>query len=268
MSAPDLSPKLKSYLADWHMREHHALWHYVRMAWPRIPSDRQKQLEAMHWKPPRRKGAWNSGLDFLAMHRKMVLEIQAFVHAAGLSDDVRGWTDIPWDPSDKDWPMPPAYPEMPEPEWKQPATTQLFSDLAKNQFCSDAWLQQHSLDYLGIQIESGVNSIHDWMHIHWSAAPWFTWGSASDINDPKNDWLASPYSSHINKHFWKLHGWIDARITQWETANQKSATPQLLGAWVGPMSMRMGNKRMMTDDEIRAAEGAFGAATNDLALHA
>jgi len=262
MSAPDLSLKLKSYLADRHMREHHALWHYVRMAWPAILAGRQKQLTAMGWNPPRYRGDGNSGVDFLAMHRNMLREVQAFIQHASLNDDIQGWTDIPWDPNDQDWPMPPAYPGMPEPEWKQSAATQLFSGLAKDQFCADSWLKQHSLDYLGSQIENGI---HDWMHVHWSAAPWFTWDSGKDISDPQNDWLASPYSSHVNKHFWKIHGWIDARITQWETANQESAAPLLMGAWIGPSSKRMADMPMMTDDEIRASEAAFTVAANNFA---
>jgi hypothetical protein len=261
MSAPGLSDKLKTYLADWQRREHHALWHYVRMLWPVTPPDRKKALAAMQWEPPRLRTDYGAGVDFLAMHRTMLREVQALVQHFHLPDDITGWTEIPWDPNDQDWPMPPAYPRMPDPEFKQLEITQRFSAQVKNQFCSDDWLRNCSLDYLGSQIE---NTIHDWMHVHWSEAPWFTWGSGKDINDPKNDWLASPYSSHVNKHFWKIHGWIDARITQWEAAKQESATPLLTEAWIGPPH-RMGHKPMMTEDEVRAAEAAFAMVTNNFA---
>jgi hypothetical protein len=259
VSAFDLPPELKGFLAGRGMREHHALWHYVRAKWPSIPRDRQEELRGLNWDPPQLRGDTLSGVDFLGMHREMIREVVDFVGDAGIDADISGWRDIPWDPADPVWPMPAAYPGMPEPQWKQPQAAVIFAEEAKQRFCSDAWLRTVSVDYLGRQIERGI---HDWMHIHWSDAPWFTWDSGKDVNDPKNDWLASPYSSHVNKHFWKIHGWIDDRISQWERAKNKSAETELAGAWLGPSHPHMHDHPVMTDEEIRALDASFGFSIN------
>ncbi|WP_176702355.1 hypothetical protein [Paenibacillus sp. Mc5Re-14] len=57
--------------------------------------------------------------------------------------------------------------------------------------------------------------IHGWMHLHWSSLPP---PEAQNTLVPSNDRLGSPFSSHVNNHFWKLHGWIDDRIIVWEDA--------------------------------------------------
>jgi hypothetical protein len=66
------------------------------------------------------------------------------------------------------------------------------------------------------------------MHLRWSGPP------PADVNstDVSNDWLFIPWSSHVNKHFWKLHGYIDARITAWEQATMQTA--DFTNAWAGP----------------------------------
>ncbi|WP_418027935.1 hypothetical protein [Paenibacillus sp. JJ1722] len=66
------------------------------------------------------------------------------------------------------------------------------------------------------------------MHLHWSSLPP---PEAQNILDPSNDWLGSPFSSHVNNHFWKLHGWIEDRIIVWEDAHGTEAN--LSQGWDG-----------------------------------
>ena len=93
-----------------------------------------------------------------------------------------------------------------------------------------SYLKTRSIDQVGSDIEG---SIHGWMHLRWSAEP------TTDLQseDVSNDWLGAPFSSHVNKHFWKLHGWIDDRIKDWEHANDRKA--DLSAAWSGPIHVMM-----------------------------
>jgi hypothetical protein len=124
-----------------------------------------------------------------------------------------------------------------------------------------------SLDYLGRRIENGI---HDWMHIHWSAEPWYQGKSDQDINDVRNDWLASPYASHVNVHFWKIHGWINDRVDDWARANGVNNVDALLeNAFTGPdmsgekmSGMKMPDMIEMTPEEIRDCEGVFVLSRN------
>ncbi len=140
---------------------------------------------------------------------------------------VVGWNPIPFDPTDIDWPVPPSWPGI-EPsiaDAKQAASVPRMQQIA-------SWaqnpnvLQSVTLDQLGNAIEG---SIHGWMHYRWSAAP--PTADPFDVS-PANDWLGAPWSSHVNKHFWKLHGWIDDKIDGWERAN--NTTANLSSAWGGP----------------------------------
>jgi hypothetical protein len=248
MSAPDLPLELKTFLAQPMMREHHALWHFVRSFWAYLAPERKLQLA--HWAPPngRMQGLEGSGVDFLGMHRDMVQQVRKFVADQNLVADVLGWTSIPWDPADPDWPMPPTYPGNSDPAWKEPAATAQFKQEVATQYDSTVWMKSHTLDQLGIAIENGI---HPWMHMHWSAKPWFKNQPGQDMNDPQNDYLGCPYSSHINKHFWKLHGWIDDLITRWSNIHGEDA--DLSSAWMGPGHMHMGGMPLMTEDEIKLA---------------
>lgn len=44
-----------------------------------------------------------------------------------------------------------------------------------------------------------------------------------DWNDVQYDSLLDFYSAHLNPLFWKIHGWIDDRIKDWEDANDTTA---------------------------------------------
>jgi hypothetical protein len=262
MGAPDLPTELKTFLASPSMREHHALWHFIRAFWDFLPKARQGELTAANWNPPnnRMQTMPGSGIDFLGMHRDMLQEVREFVADRHLVADVTGWPLIPWSDSDPDWPMPPTYPEISNPEWKEPLATNTFREEFTSQYGSVAWMQSHSLDELGIAIENGI---HQWMHIHWSAAPWFKNAAGQDINDIQNDFLACPYSSHVNKHFWKIHGWIDDRITAW--ANLHDGNADLSNAWNGPPDMdHMSMPSVIKPDEIKIACSIFSGKAGEV----
>ena len=79
---------------------------------------------------------------------------------------------------------------------------------------------------MGSELEG---SIHGWMHLHWTQEP----ETLPFDESPDNDWLAQPFSSHVNNVFWKLHGWIDGCIGEWEKATGEEA--DFTDAWSGPM---------------------------------
>lgn len=249
MSAPDLPPALKAYLAAPAMREHHALWHFIRDFGDFLDDEQKHRLSAWLLPPDRLRGMQQSGIDFLGMHRAMIHEARDFAQNHNEAADLTGWDPIPWNPKDPDWPMPPTYPQIPDGSMKEPSATDHYRQEVQSELDSTDWLKAHSLDELGIAIENGI---HKWMHIHWSAAPWFQDQPNQDINDVHNDFLACPYSSHVNKHFWKLHGWIDQRITLWGQIHRED--PDLSDAWLGPNhdhGMMMGG--VITRKEIELA---------------
>ena len=230
-------------LADDQARAHHHLWHFTRnrLAWESLTDKERQQLEAQQWKAPRYQDASGAGLDFLGMHRHMIGMVNSSLAKASDPNwvSVKGWDPIPWAENDKDWPVPEWQDNAPQ--W---ATTQewaSFSQNARNMRSSEkvqemqqtakilddpSRLRQRTLDQLGSDIEW---SIHSWMHIRWSGKPA---RDREDSPDPSNDWLFFPVSSHVNKIFWKLHGWIDERINKWEVAVDRKA--DLSTAWSGP----------------------------------
>jgi hypothetical protein len=256
LSAEDLPRLLKEFLAQRMMREHHAIWHLVRSRWEQLSETRQKHYRDLGWKPPRFMGDALSGIDFLGMHREMIDTVKSFVEDRKLDlQQVEGWAEIPWKHDDPEWPMPPEYHDDPDPLSKLQFTTDSFQREANDRYLNDSWLKSVSVDRLGILIEGGI---HAWMHTHWADEPWYKPHTGKSIDDIRNDYLADFYSSHVNKHFWKLHGWIDNRIAAWEKANGEQA--DLSQCWSGPkMDHSMGDhdgragKRLINTEEIMMA---------------
>jgi hypothetical protein len=136
---------------------------------------------------------------------------------------IAGWNPIPWNHNDPTWPMP-IWPGS-TPRHKQVSQTRYWRQAATGFYERDAWLRRVTLDQLGIELERGI---HGWMHMHWSAPqPSQVLGTRTS-----DDWLGNPFSSHVNAAFWKLHGWIDDRIGQWERASRQRAN--FAGIWLGP----------------------------------
>lgn len=230
MVYPALPPTVSQAMASLQTREHHHLWHLFRDEgfWNSLSS--AQQAANLHWKPPRFNGQGGAGVDFLGMHRAMIGDVnQLFALAADQNwPEVEGWNPIPWDPNDPDWPVPALWTGAEQWYVDAKSTTEVGTmQQIASALTDPATLQRISLDQLGSFIEG---SIHNWFHLRWSAAP----ATADPFSlDVSNDFLGAPFSSHVNKHFWKLHGWIDDRISDWEAANSP-VVADLTTAWIGP----------------------------------
>lgn len=242
MTYPDLPAEVKSMLASEGHRTHHHIWHFVRSqgSWAALPAASRDQLSVQGWAAPRFNEEPGSGIDFLGMHRQMIEMTNEALANADQPDWLRvtGWDPIPWEEDNADWPVP-EWNTVP-PTWASEELWRSFTESAERArsqgriqemrqvaaaFLDPERLKGMTLDELGIAMEW---SIHGWMHMRWSGAP----HSDSFSTSPDNDWLFLPWSSHVNKHFWKLHGWIDKRIDDWAAATGQVA--DLSNAWVGP----------------------------------
>jgi hypothetical protein len=222
---------------------YHALWHFVRNedVWNSLEDAQRGELARQNWTPPRFEGQAGAGIDFLYMHRRMLQMVNLWAaghdhhhHGAGTPQAdvfVQPWVEIPWDHTDPIWPMPvidlESNPQFPQifGRSKDQATTDRYRRRMGEEFSNRTWLRARSLDEFGTDLEF---SIHGWMHMHWSPEP----PENPNSLDESNGWLGSPFSSHVNRHFWKLHGWIDNRIYAWEDARGEKA--DLSTGWDGP----------------------------------
>ncbi len=234
-------------------RMHHYLWHEVRNNWLRYPPQLQHKLTAMGWAPPRpardENGnvilTNNSGEDFLYMHRQMIHFVNSILSQASDPNypQVVGWHPIP-PPGDPDFPVPPAWDASVE----QVKSDDFYTNRLHNwelAFTNATVLAGMTLAELGSRIEF---TIHNSMHMRWAAQPRMIRPGVSDptqsgttiptdFDDPSYDYLGDIYASHVNPIFWKLHGWVDARIEDWKAANGVTGEPSWVGTWVGNMPM-------------------------------
>jgi len=238
-----LPPKVKLMLALREHRMHHVLWHIVRDNWEAedddgepVFSDAEKQsIKDIGWEPPRpsldkdgfRKENNKSGEDFLFMHRQMILHVNTLLSEIGDTSypKVVGWTRVP-PLNDPEYPVPPVW-NSAQDSIKTCKTDDYYSNimvLRENDFTNPEYLSGLTLGQLGSQLEY---RIHNGMHLRWASDPGeerpLVYPSDADTIDtkwdnPSYDYLADPYSSHVNHIFWKLHGWIDDRITDWMRA--------------------------------------------------
>ncbi|MEV5508254.1 Tat pathway signal protein [Streptomyces orinoci] len=239
------------------MRMHHMLWHTARNEWANFSPDQRQVFRDHGWDPPRpaltggdspRPELDNgSGEDFLSMHRQIIADVNAIL--AQLGDPryprVEGWQSVPA-PGDSAYPVPPPF-GIPD----DPGTTEAVNS-AKSaasfhqirrwqaEFTDPSALRGMTLGRLGASIEF---TIHNRMHLRW-AAPMPAYrpdGDPFDVDPrwdhPAYNWLADFYSSHVNPVFWKLHGWVDARIGDWLTAHGRTGpVPWSFDPpWSGPM---------------------------------
>lgn len=209
-----------------------------------------------------------SGEDFLFMHRQMILEVNAALvrrrHPA-----ITGWPAIPppgpllVEPNYRS-----ANPVLPPvgnpdgftvpPAWiidNDEETTRRVTALKTDdyywtrmmwwdrQFKDPHFLCTLTLGELGSLLET---SIHNDMHMRWSSIPRDPKTGipvpggrpASDISadpwdDPTNDYLGDFYSSHVHPVFWRLHGWVDDRITDWFNAHEAAHKGEVIKSEVG-----------------------------------
>lgn len=233
----------------------HQLWHATRDQWHKLPVEKHNALRGLGWQPgPRgrerdargpRKHRNGSGIDFLFMHRHMLM------HARTLQD-LPSWQRFPLPQPSVEFDragfaryhdnhdghrVPPSW-QAPEDE----AYGQWVAAIkAQETFCSNfqVWESQYqdpqylsklSLGAFGSELEM---NLHDWLHMCWASVPRDPINSAPVpfARDPadfaarwferENDFLGDPFSSHVNPVFWAFHGWIDDRIDDWFRAHER-----------------------------------------------
>lgn len=270
-------------MADRAMRMHHMLWHSTRDSWADLTTAEKKVFSDHGWVPPRRsRGPTNpatgdrpveldngSGEDFLYMHRQMIAEVNGILAEVGDPQypRVQGWVTIPA-PDDADFPVPPAY-GLPggDPNGTQDVKSQAEDDrihALEAQVTDPAVLRQVTLGRLGSFVEF---FIHNALHMRWSAQmPEYRPGGEESNVDAKWDdsaynWLGDTYSSHVNPLFWKIHGWVDARIDDWMAANnlQGPVPWSFQPPWSGPMGGHDHGHHPVAHLALRARPGSAEA---------
>ncbi|MFJ3447370.1 twin-arginine translocation signal domain-containing protein [Pseudomonas sichuanensis] len=233
----------------------HQLWHATRDQWHKLPVEKHNALRGLGWQPgPRdrerdargpRKHRNGSGIDFLFMHRHMLM------HARTLQD-LPSWQRFPLPQPSVEFDragfaryhdnhdghrVPPSW-QAPEDEaygqWvaaiKAGETFCSNFQVWESQYQDPQYLSKLSLGAFGSELEM---NLHDWLHMCWASVPRDPINGAPVpfARDPadfaarwferENDFLGDPFSSHVNPVFWAFHGWIDDRIDDWFRAHER-----------------------------------------------
>lgn len=184
---------------DW--GSHHLEWHTVRQ-WDRLGPSDQAWAKRQGWaRADLMEGSKGNGLEFLAMHRVMIrILTEKFPKNAEL---FTGWEKLPTDNADK----------------SDPSTDSAPFDARKLEAIDK--LQNHLADFktddeLGLYLETTLRptsrdpearssdrsaGIHNYLHYRFQDP-----NSKIDIGDPSVNLQ--------NKRFWRLHGWIESRWTE------------------------------------------------------
>jgi hypothetical protein len=249
------------------MRVRHEMWHFVRAVWknPSFGAAGKGFLTQLGWALPDNRAPMDgdgrlildnaAGEDFLFMHRDMIRMTDMSL-AAENEPPITRWSSVPG-PMDLETPVPPAW------EYNDPTQTteenegmtrflqfiksdQYFDDTMRTRaafFENQSNLGRLSLGALGNLVEM---TIHNAMHMRWSEEPnpyrtqsIFRILAGQDTYDStwdavSYDYLGDTFSSHVNPHFWYLHGWVDSLIDRWAIANEMQ--PQDIvwtGTWLG-----------------------------------
>lgn len=291
------------------MRLRHELWHFVRAVWnaPSFPDEARQALKDLGWGLPYDRGPFAAdrkllldnyaGEDFLYMHREMIAMTDRALDAMG-EPPISRWTGAP-EPGDEEFPVPPVwdYSDPAQSPEDNAATTQFLVRIKSDEyfektmsvreaFLTDpANLRRLSLGALGNIAEM---TIHNMMHMRWSSDPKGyrpgvnladPTGGDPRWNDLSYDYLGDTYSSHVNSHFWYLHGWIDNLIDRWAAVNNVTDI-DWKGKWVGgpdlfapPDDMKMASPeieslgaRSLDDDETKLAAQRLVDAVEGLSI--
>lgn len=249
---PPLPAQVLDHFADRAHRLHHAVWHALRNSWHDLRNDQQVAIAELRWAPPRpaRLSAPNgdilkplvddSGEDFLYFHREMVVMFRHLMAREGAP--IVAWNTIPRPGAPGDA-VPPAWPVPRNPAFERRIralkTDEYYWSRMRwwdQQFKDPTYLSTLTLGEFGSLVEY---SVHNDMHIRWSAPPrdphtnaLLPTGRPQNNTDefwdnPKYDWLGDFYSSHVNPYFWRLHGWIDDRVTDWFQAHESKHPGQV-----------------------------------------
>ena len=256
-------------LASRFHRFHHHTWHIVRDNWYLLTDDDRKAIADLHWAPNGERGSWylstwdqrktgriattnGSGEDFMFFHRQMIASVRMMVEENG--GTWASWATIPA-PAKGDR-VPATWQVISSNDISSPVDETVTRSLAtiksdafyfaemallQRQFRDPCYLQRITLGELGSLVEW---SVHNQMHIRWSAMPWNPDTGRHDPipgrddaalrvdakwDDPKNDELNDTYSAPVNPVFWKLHQWVDDRIEDWAEANARAIKRKTVG---------------------------------------
>jgi hypothetical protein len=201
---------------DW--GSHHLQWHTVRQ-WDRLGPSDQAWAKRQGWaRADLMEGSKGNGLEFLAMHRVMIRTlVSKFPKNADL---FAGWEKPPVDNADK---ADPATDPEPFDSKKAAAIDKLQNHLAD--FKTD--------DELGLYLETTLrptmadpnaraadksSGLHNYLHYRFQ-------------NDKSKIDIGDPSVNLQNKRFWRLHGWIESRWTEFrKIKNLSEQDPKYLAA--------------------------------------
>ncbi|SES17488.1 twin-arginine translocation signal domain-containing protein [Pseudomonas sp. NFPP19] len=300
-----LSPALLAWLVSPQHRLFHQLWHASRDRWHTLPKDKRNSLRGLGWQPGpvkherdargRRKHRNASGIDFLFMHRHMLL------HARSLQPDLVSWQQLPqpcarleqdrqafirYYENRDGCSVPPAWVADDDEEFTQ-WLHGLKSDAAfygnfqvwESQYQDPEYLRRLTLGQFGSEVELGL---HDWLHMRWAdvardpsnGMPVMEARLSSDFAgrwyQPQNDFLGDPFSSHVHPMFWKFHGWIDDRIDDWFRAHERYHPGEVLRREVNGVPWFAPGRWVEIDDPWLGASthgcGPLGNAPGEMSL--
>ncbi|RZA09689.1 MAG: hypothetical protein EOP11_00945 [Proteobacteria bacterium] len=221
---PDDWEAIRSILADTKHRAWHYDWHRTFQS-PQGIDDaeaaRLKRRKMMHAgesaEAYANRVAAFAGESFFFMHRSMLKMVQVELTAQG-KPCIAPWAKLPSSPYDKKWPMPTAAGSAGG-EDEEIYVSQLRSTLEfAAKFENEKGLRGISLNQLGEDVRQ---TLHTMLHTIYENTPEET--ALRCVGDPlfsaTCDELGNDASSHVNIHFWKLHGYIDSLVGRWLKAN-------------------------------------------------
>ncbi len=224
--------------------DHHLQWHMERR-WDAVKGDHSTldYAQAHGWKKAeRQEGDKGNGREFLIMHRAM-LEIlrEQFPKSASI---FKGFDKVPTDPKDKTTPCPDKSKAF---DAKMLGTLAKLEDIAANagSFADD--------DAFGLWLETSMKQkagagLHNYLHVRFAKD-----GSPIDVGDPTLNLK--------NKVFWRIHGWIDRKWSEFRKAKglpaEDAAMRQAIDAQKEHMLQSQGVKAASRDPADARAEEAL-----------
>ncbi len=232
---------LSPHMANKDHRLWHYLWHTTRDQWNGLSPAQKKVFTDVDpkWNVLRPNDKRNpdsaaknrSGEDFLYMHNYMVRHAQSILMSSG-QPCISSWRKLP-QPDDKIFPVVTKGVGRPQEFFSgtndKKGMVQFFGD-----FTSEEYLKKNTLGEIGSRLE---NTLHNRMHMRWTADTWMNGSStegprtrASDplspensetwiFNKPEYNLLLETYSSHVNPTFFKIHMLVDDVIYLWLKVN-------------------------------------------------
>lgn len=255
--SPVFPVEVTSEMARRQQRFHHYIWHKLRNAWERLTENEKQAVREVNplWVPPRSalnalgrpKRDNDSGEDFLFMYNEKIAIANEILAQVKHPDypRVEGWELLPA-PGDVNYPVP----EFPDSGLEVVKADKYYADYLlrlERHFTNRDYLRSVTLGQLGSDIEFGI---HQDMHLRWAQQsamgyrpPTAITGSIERKWDaPEYDYLGDTYSCGVNPIFWKLNGWVSARVNDWKQAHGIVGEYEWKGTWVGVLPTGLFNK--------------------------